>query len=230
MSDVLVFVEGKDEVAVFHAIVERQLRSVAASIEFKAPTRENFEGTGADRSLDSFESSLDETEPLAKVVAIVLDANENPASTWQRVRARLVRKGMENAPAEYPPEGFIGVNAISKGVGCWLMPGGSTRGSLEGLLWQSTQNPQQPSLQRQAGEYVENIDPKLYASESEPTNAVQKAKLAAWLAVQERPGLLSGHAVRRNVIPPDAPCFEPFLHWLSRLCEQASVNSVTRDV
>jgi hypothetical protein len=221
MSDVIVFVEGKDDEVVLSVLVERRLPEFRPRLEFKAPTKPGAEGSGAERTLSSFELALDQAEPRAHAVAIVLDANQRPASTWERVKARLERGGIKDLPEHFPAEGFFTVNAIGKAVGCWLMPDSTNAGSLEGLLWQAVDSPAQQSLQRQAITYVENVEPKYYRSQTEPTNAVQKANLAAWLAVQERPGTLSGHALRSGVISPNAECFTPFLNWLHRLCDQS---------
>ena len=52
---------------------------------------------------------------------------------------------------------------------------------------------------------------------SQRESAIPKARLHAFLASRERPGLRLGEAAEKNDIPLDSPVFEPVVNFLRQL-------------
>jgi hypothetical protein len=66
-------------------------------------------------------------------LGILLDADDQPAERWQRLRAECAALSLD-LPATPPPEGAIVRSQEGKSLGIWLMPDNQSRGMLETFL------------------------------------------------------------------------------------------------
>lgn len=145
------------------------------------------------------------------MVGIVVDANGDPASRWEKVRARLatIRPGF---PAELPPAGVIHEVADKPRVGVWLMPDNVRAGMLETLL-----------LALRAGDPVLHDHARDATAQARAFGApfrdvhLEKAELHAWLAWQDPPGRQLHDAVRARELPPAPSVTAPFVAWFRQL-------------
>jgi hypothetical protein len=145
-------------------------------------------------------------------LGFVLDANDDPAETWQSVRSRLGMVGVE-APDELPAHGFVGESEeFRTRVGVWLMPDNRRTGALEDFL----------------RDLVTDGDPLLLHAEKSTSVAkqrgarfvakdVKKAVLHAWLAWQQEPGRPYGAALQAHYLRDDSEAAVRFVAWFSRV-------------
>ena len=129
------FVEGHDEQLVIPQLIERlgipwgeknQPENWPATIKA-------FDGVEALLRPGVISTALN--YPNLKALGVIVDADADAASRWQRVRAEVVAK-LPGLPAELPPEGVVhGYDDEGpKRFGVWIMPDNSSTGMLETFL------------------------------------------------------------------------------------------------
>ena len=145
-------------------------------------------------------------------VGFVLDANDDPGSTWERVTSRLGSVGVE-APHEIPPGGFEAESKVyAARVGVWLMPDNRQTGALEDFL----------------RDLIDEGDPLLPHAEDSASKAKElgagyaesdtgKAVLHTWLAWQKEPGRPYGVAIKARYFGANSAAAEKFLAWFERV-------------
>jgi hypothetical protein len=205
----VLIVEGKDELRVLPELLE--LAGIAWPKGAEPVLIEETDGIANILAPSFIETTLKASG--VTVVGIVVDANGDPASRWEQVRARLaaIRPGF---PAELPSAGVIHEVAEKPRVGVWLMPDNVRAGMLETLL-----------LGLRAG------DPVLHDHARDATNHAralgapyrdthrEKAELHAWLAWQDPPGRQLHDAVRAHALPPAPTVTDAFVAWFRQLFE-----------
>jgi len=202
-------VEGKDDV---HAIVGLMRHYV------------DWGATDEDRPVEIVqEGSVDEIlQPglmalYAKVqdveaIGVVIDANDDFASRWRRLRERLSEMD-PSVPGEMPSEGLVHVMHNGPNVGAWIMPNNRSKGMLETFLTFLV-----PAESRQLWDHAR--DSAARAQEhGAPFKAVHqtKAEMHTWLAWQDPPGDPFGLALTRKCLRPDAACAQQFARWFIEL-------------
>lgn len=211
-------VEGVDgEHVIRHVLIHHGVNYVHAPLAPSLPLIQRFEG-GKSSVLSDFERLV--RASTGRSVGFVLDADTSVRGTWDSVKARLRRVGVE-PPAEIPADGFVGHSAEYRvRVGVWLMPDNQQ----EGARGEGT-------LERFLEALVREADPLLpYAREATRQAKaehgarygdvdVRKAELHAWLAWQEEPGVSYGTAIKARYFRHDTPVAESFVAWFRRVFE-----------
>jgi hypothetical protein len=205
----VLLVEGKDELRVLPELLE------LAGIPWPKGTEpvhiEEQDGIANILAPAFIETALKASG--VTVVGIVVDANGDPTSRWEQVRARLaaIRPGF---PAELPATGVIHEVADKPRVGVWLMPDNVRAGMLETLL-----------LGLRAGDPVLHDHARDATSRARTLGAPyrdthrEKAELHAWLAWQDPPGQQLHDAVHAHALPPAPPATDAFVAWFRQLFE-----------
>jgi len=153
-----------------------------------------------------------------KRIGIMVDANEKPADRWAQVKNRLglaARDLRVDSPVPESPEpkgtiidGFFPETRI----GIWLMPDNAQPGALEDFL--ETLIPGEDDCWVYA-EKASRESKKHGARFSD--SDFKKARLHAWLAWQEKPGLPFGSGVRACYFRSDSDLALTFVEWFKRL-------------
>ncbi|MDE0101092.1 MAG: hypothetical protein OXN89_01810, partial [Bryobacterales bacterium] len=199
----LLYVEGPDdEHAIGHLLIQRGVDPRALP---------DFKDVGG-------KQGLLQAIPVAvragtgKSLAFVIDANDDPRSTWESIASRLERVGIE-APDEIPEGGFAGKSVdYCARVGVWLMPDNRKTGALEDFL----------------RDLIDQSDPLLCLAEHSAEKAkqlgakysdrdAQKAVLHTWLAWQKDPGRPYGVAIKARFFGVDSAAMDEFVSWFQRV-------------
>jgi hypothetical protein len=174
------------------------------------------ENTGKEAVLADFPIQL--KNPKWKTVAIVIDADQDTAASWQAVYARLIAAGYTKVKKDLPKSGLILESEESDEkylprFGAWLMPDNQSTGILEDFIRQliPENDPLKPEADRILNE-IESSKIQQYAAKDRA-----KAFIHTWLAWQESPGRPMGQTITAKVLQKDAPIAASFTHWLRKL-------------
>lgn len=141
---------------------------------------------------------------------VVIDADTDPNSRWQSLRAIALGMGY-SADAEPAPAGSVfPPPAGLPSLGIWMMPDNRGSGMLEDFV----------ALMIPAGDRVWNHAQK--STEALPERRFReidlpKAKIHSWLAWQNDPGMLMGQAINRKALAPESEIARRFMDWIHRL-------------
>jgi hypothetical protein len=161
-------------------------------------------------------------DPTVQRLGILLDADDQPAQRWQRVRAECAA-AFPDLPATPPPEGAIARSQEGKSLGVWLMPDNQSRGMIEtflaylipaggSALWAYAQEAVTEAQQRAPHRDDGRRDVYREAHRD-------KAAIHTWLAWQDPPGAQLHHAVLQHVLDPQSRRAASFVTWFRRLYE-----------
>lgn len=196
----ILLVEGQDDKHVVRHICRRR--------EYLPPHVEDK--GGIDRLLDSISPELKVSGRQA--VGILLDANDDPEARWTSIRDRLSKVGV-TLPEGPGPHGTIADDAGDlPRVGIWLMPDNVSPGALEHFVERMI--PSDDAVWPLSRQYIEGIPEEHRRFKKSHS---QKAKIHAWLAARETPGLLMGTAISSEDLQLDGDLVEKFVAWLQEL-------------
>ena len=195
----ILLVEGHDDKHVVRHICQRR--------QYSPPHIEDKDGI--DRLLDSISPELKVSGRQA--VGILLDANDDPEARWTSIRARLSKVGV-TLPEVPDLHGTIVDTGDLPRVGIWLMPDNESQGALEHFIEKMI--PSDDAVWPLSRQYIEGI-PEEHRRFKESHS--QKAKIHAWLATRETPGLLMGTAISSEDLQLDGDLVEKFVAWLQEL-------------
>jgi hypothetical protein len=203
----ILLVEGKDE----QYVVRHLCRAHGISQEFGTEDFETQDG-GVERLIEHIPVRLKGSD--VENVAVVLDADEDLSARWQSLRNQLSSAGFPILPEH--PEGKGTVVDFSDGfrkfrLGVWVMPDNSLSGMLETFLLHLV--PKGDELLPLVDKFLESIPPRLRRYKKREV----KARIHAFLAVQEHPGRPFGQSITRHYLDPARPAALPFVHWLQRV-------------
>lgn len=153
-------------------------------------------------------------------IGFVFDANSNPDNRWKQIRGRVldVLPDLETSIPEKPSFGGVWVAKSNPAVGMWMMPDNKNKGAIEEFLVPMIDS--KDHCWKQAQNYVEEVSKKRKDFPKRmifPERKTMKAKIHAWLAVQENPGSPPGTAIRSGYFNPDTPETQSFRDWLKNL-------------
>jgi hypothetical protein len=146
-------------------------------------------------------------------VAVVVDADTDPAGRWASVRDRLVPMGYQ--PGRSPAAGGVVVGSpdgVLPRVGIWVMPDNASPGMIEHFL-QELIVPDDLLLPR-ARKVVAAIPQK---HRRFPAARIPKAEIYTWLAWQDSPGTSFGPAIKQGLLDGNQPPAQEFVAWLRRV-------------
>ena len=196
----ILLVEGPNDLHVIKHICDKSLPMADFHIENK---------DGLDNLLNAIGPEI--KAPGREVVGLVVDVNGSFDTRWSDVSRKLQSAGIDvpNKPASAGT--FIEANEKSPKVGIWLMPNNRSPGELEDFV-QEMIHPDDPVWPKSES-YIDSIplDDRKFAERKE-----MKAKIHAWLAAQEHPGLM-GPAIRSGQLRCDDLLCSSFISWIGRL-------------
>jgi hypothetical protein len=196
-------VEGPHDQAVMRALLKRH----GLELDVQAPQKADGKGDGA--LLKSFRLAVKNGDAR---VGLLIDADSSVDQRWTEIAECLALEGIA-----LPPRTLDGVIFASprpdQRIGVWILPDNQRPGALEDLLVDLIPDPAHP-LWTFAGEATSRAR-TLGASFED--HHVPKARLATWLAWQERPGFPYGKALAEKFFRHDTPLAERLVRWCRRL-------------
>lgn len=195
----LLLVEGKDDLHVFSNIFEKH--SVKRS--FKP---EDKDGDEIYKSIPIY------LKTDVSTIGIVIDADENINSKWNKLKSILSASGYELPKLPSPTGTIIKKESFPK-VGIWIMPDNNANGMLEDFVKQLV--PKDDLLM----DYVEHSLDKLEIKGINKYKAVHKSKarIYTWLAWQETPGTPMGLAIKKTFLDTNKELCLKFVDWINKL-------------
>lgn len=147
----------------------------------------------------------------ARVVGVVLDADQSVSGRYQRVR-QLCASLFPSLPDTMPDGGLV-VDNDEKRFGLWVMPDNSSPGDLESFLRYLVPDEQDVPWQLACSSVSEAISHGATCR----VPHIPKAELYTWLAWQDPPGYSPGLALTRKILNPKSEYAEPFVRWFREL-------------
>ena len=140
---------------------------------------------------------------------VVLDADEDIRQRWEQLRSRLTASGCTDIPKIPDPGGTVIQIQDGPRIGAWIMPDNKVPGILESFL--AFLVPGTDKLLSLVDRFLEDIpvEDRLCPKERLP-----KARIHAWLAVQEEPGKPLGQAITAKYLDAQHDVVGPFLKWI----------------
>lgn len=135
---------------------------------------------------------------------VLVDADADPQARWQALRGRIA------ALPQAPNASGTLVTEGGRRIGAWMMPDNASPGTLEDFLI-SLVRPEDKDMPR-----VETFLAGIPTDERKfSPSDIQKARVHAWLAVQDQPGRPYGLAFRAGLFDRDGA--QEFGSWLRAL-------------
>lgn len=136
-------------------------------------------------------------------LGIIRDGDNNPKGAFESVRSTLLKYNLPvpDSPEELSPEGKLRTSIF-------ILPGGGNRGMLETICLSASRDDPAMSCIEQ---YFACLNRKKIRVKKAH---LDKARVQAFLASRERPGLLLGQGARAGFWDFDHPCFEPLKQFL----------------
>lgn len=146
-------------------------------------------------------------------LGVIVDADSDPAGRWASIRQRVVGE-MPDIPTELPPNGLVHTHADGRRFGVWIMPDCGSHGMIETFLSLFVPTPT-VGLWPFVRAFCDDAR-RLHAAPCTVAH-LDKARIHAWLAVQEPPGDQLHMAIKSRVLRVTSPFAEPFVDWFCRL-------------
>jgi hypothetical protein len=162
-------------------------------------------------------------------LAVILDADADPAARWQSIRDRVVDI-FDDLPPSPPPDGYvrevapgsIHISPRLRRFGVWTMPDNQSRGMLETFLLALRPEHQAPDLFHHAEAAVDRARELAITTGSNVFTPAHrdKALIHTWLAWHGNPpGASFATAIQQKVLDPKHPMAQPFVAWFRRVFE-----------
>lgn len=204
----ILLVEGKDELRVMPELME------AAGVPWPKGREPVFikDFEGIPKLLESGAISAELKASGLQALGIVVDADNDLSARWGQIRER-VREAVPTFPDVLPEEGLVYQAPGGTHIGVWIMPDNLSSGMLETALF--TQCPDS-DLKR----FVVQATTDARACGADVREVHEpKARLHAWLAWRDPPGLQLHVAVRAGLLSPSGGVHpsSSFVHWFRKL-------------
>lgn len=204
-------VEGRDDK---HSIVSLMSTFIAwGNKEAEWPVKiKPYDGVEA--LLDKHAISVELKSSEARILGVVVDANDDFDSRWGQLRNRCL-DAFPALPLDMPSEGLVASNIEGCRFGAWIMPDNRSRGMLETFLMHLV-----PSEQHDSQEYARRVVGHAKRKGATFRDAQRdKAMIHTWLAWQNPPGRPFGVALASRILDPNSSVAGPFVSWFRRLFE-----------
>lgn len=220
------FVEGDDDLHVISHIC--RILDIPETFGIKIPENKDIiqfdvededtafeEKGGINNVLKAAESALIDSDFFQKV-GIVIDADLNLFSQWQKISSILKRAEYKNLPKLPEPNGTIIKQEFLPTFGVWIMPDNVIeRGFLETFLIYLVPDPENNKTWHHAKNSVAGLEEKPFIKEN--ADHTEKAEIHTYLAWQKEPGKPFGQAITAKYLQAENPKCEKFVEWLKRL-------------
>ena len=213
MGKRLLMVEGKDD----EHVVKHLCRAQGIEVRFLIEQPKNQDDVlmadqcGVERLLDQIPIRLKESD--LDRLAVILDADEDAQNRWFQLRDRLRQAGFAGVPDLPAAQGTVVDFHNEFGdllrLGVWIMPDNRLPGMLENFL--AFLVPDNDKLLPHVDRFLAGIPPAdcLFSNSATP-----KARIHAFLAVQEKPGKPLGLAITFRYLDARKDTVRSFLSWL----------------
>ena len=170
---------------------------------------------GVEKLLDKERINAHLKGSVVKILGIILDADDEPASRWQSIRNCLLER-YPDIPEELPATGLIHTSPEEDvKIGVWMMPDNRERGMLETFLQFLL-----PENDKGLWEFAEQSCRQAANCGAPYKEAhLDKAKIHTWLAWQNPPGRQLHNAIMERILTPASPQADPFIQWFQKLFE-----------
>ena len=207
-ADAVLLVEGRDDEHVLYAL----------AVAHQLPQ------TFAVKAIDGKDPLLSDLKLRLKArnerrLAVMLDADEDLAARWRAVRTLVDAAFPGKLPEAPDRDGAVVELAEGFTFGAWLMPDNTLPGVLETFLafLVPTDDAVMPRVDAMIGALGE--------ARRFPEVRVPKARIHAWLALQEEPGKPLGQAITARYLDPQLDAAKRFVAWLRRMFPVPTVTS-----
>jgi hypothetical protein len=203
-------VEGKGDMHVMWALFKAHNLPETFRVDYPKDDGAGKEGKddgGVERLLQSVPTRLKGTG--LERLGLIVDADEDLTARWAQVRAVLERCNCQGVPAQPGLGGTIVRVPEGPVVGVWVMPDNRLPGMLESFL--TVLAPSQDKLYLHVNQFVDDIPADARRC---PAHRLPKARIHAWLAVQEEPGKPLGQALTAKYLDATAEVVQPLLDWV----------------
>jgi hypothetical protein len=146
-----------------------------------------------------------------EILGVLIDADIDVSARWNAVRAAFRKSGFPALPIEPVAEGLVLQNNDLR-IGVWLMPNNEVGGMLEDFLEYLV--PPTDQIWPESSAFVDNLQSS--ANRYKDVH-LTKARIHAWLAVQDSPGSPMGQAITKKSFNADGEICDRFLNWIERL-------------
>ena len=167
--------------------------------------------TGLDNLRESFELEL-KGDVAANRYGVVVDADDDLGTVWQRIKDILSKSGYSNIPASPNELGTILKGQELPVVGIWIMPDNKLPGMIEDFI--HFLGPQNDVLWPIAQDVVQKV---IQTKCNFRTSYKSKACLHTWLAWQEEPGRPMGLAITKKYVDAKAPHAQRLVTWFRKV-------------
>ena len=222
----ILFVEGADDQHSIWAICEHYRVEETFSVEVpdgegKIPKKgktQKSELGGIDNVLKATRLNLDAGSSAMERLGIVIDADQDLNSQWQKVRNILEKVGYINLPDSPDSDGTIIEQDFLPTFGIWIMPDNIvTRGMLEDFLEFLVPDKENNALWKKAIACTEEILDEIEEEKRFADIHLSKAKIHSYLAWQKDCGVPFGLSITKKYLQAENPNCEKFVEWLKRL-------------
>ncbi len=195
----ILLVEGKNDEHIFGQIVNKH--DIEKTFEV-----ENKEGDNLYISLPIYLKTDYQT------IGIVVDADENINSKWDKLKNIFIKNGYE-IPAKPQKNGAIIEHTKLPKIGIWIMPDNNEKGMLEDFVAELIPNDDI---------LINYVDQSLEVIENDNVNKYKqihhsKARIHTWLAWQKSPGTPMGLAIKKTYLNTNKDVCLLFINWINRL-------------
>ncbi len=198
----LLLVEGSDDEHVMLALFKAH--SLPQTFDITKP---HARQGGVDELLKSLPVRLKQSG--LERLGVVVDADEDAQRRWQAIKSILTTAGCAGLPAAPISTGTLAQIPDGPKVGVWIMPDNSASGMLESFL--KFLAPQDDPLLHHVDTFINSIPGGAARC---PAVRIPKARIHAWLAVQEEPGKPLGQAITAKYLDANVPEVGIFLNWV----------------
>lgn len=201
-ADLLLLVEGKDEVNLFEALVEHCLEDGAQPVQV-------LEVGGKDQFRKRFAAvmSAAQARPSLRSIGIVRDADDSAQSSFQSVYDSIRHVGSQ------PPARHGEFSSATPAVGVFIVPDGSGEGAIETICKQSVMG---TDAAKCVDEYLECLTTRNALRSRNP----DKSFAHAYLAAGQDPTARVGEGALQGTWNFQSPAFEGLRSFIRDLASQ----------
>jgi hypothetical protein len=199
MGSRLLLVEGSDDLHVMSALCGAHNIPEVFRIEVSG---------GIDRLLESVPLRLRIESDLERL-GVVMDADQDLQVRWFQLRDRLRHAGFTLVPDLPAANGTVVELGGGRRFGVWIMPNNEVPGILESFL--AFLIDANDSMLPMVDAFLRTIPPN---SRRFPLALEPKARLHAFLSVQETPGKPLGQSITARYLDARVPVVAPVIGWL----------------
>lgn len=233
----IIAVEGKADLHIIWHLLKinnpeaRKIESGNQSLVMRMPGEKNirieiYQERGIDQLCNQVSTRIKKSG--LESIGFVFDADGDPKGRWKQVGRRILEVYKEVYPADHstlkkafyetPVSEGVWVRDCSLKVGVWMMPNNKSAGTIEDFLSDMVP-PENPRWQ-----HAKNYFGTVFAEKKHllgyklfPRTKTSKARIHAWLAVQENPGTLPGKAIKSGYFNTKNPKSLLFQKWPENL-------------